>query len=321
MPQNCQADVLPEPIVVDCAAGRDELLTREWLIANRLGAYASSTVLGCNTRRYHGLLVAATSPPAGRIVALNCLKETFSPSAPGGGEEAFDLSTFEFVGAFVPDAAGNLVEFSDGPAASFRYRCGQAELIKEILLADSANAVAVRYRLLAGPPGVLRIRPFLALRDYHALRRRSGQSGLTYLHYHHGVRVEDREGAVGAVHVSVSAGGAEPKAARFEPSAQWWYRFRYRADLARGQEGLEDLYTPGFFQIELTAEAPVQLTASLDDARDVHFDATLGRRRRRMAAAARAVGPDADALTRRLAVAADAFIVRWYAWINSSYAR
>ena len=67
---------LPEPLVVPChRQDLDALLAMEWLLTNRAGAYASGTVVGCNTRRYHGLLVAATTPPVGRVTALAGLTE------------------------------------------------------------------------------------------------------------------------------------------------------------------------------------------------------------------------------------------------------
>ena len=162
-----------------------DLLGREWLLANRIGAYASSTVIGANTRRYHGLLVAATRPPAGRIVALSCLMDQLVLSNAAGEERAFDLTTFEFVGTFSPDCRPSLVEFHNDLAATFVYHCDGAELVKEIILAETANVVAVRYRLIRPERARLRIWPFLALRDHHGLRRVRLSGQITYLHYRH----------------------------------------------------------------------------------------------------------------------------------------
>ncbi len=313
-------DILPEPIVVDCTGGEDDdLLSQEWLIANELGAYASSTVVGCNTRRYHGLLVAATKPPVGRIVALNCLMDQLVLSDEAGGETVFDLAAFEFEGIFSPDGRANLVEFCNGPAATFLYRCGPAEVLKEVILTESVNAVAVRWSLLSGPGGALRIRPFVSLRDFHSLRQAPPDDQhshqITYLHCHDGIRVEDREAPFGSLHLAVgTTGSARPDSdatslVRFNPESQWWYRFRYRADIARGQEGFEDLYTPGWFQADLTMGSSVQIIASLADPVRVNFDADIDRKRRRMVRLTEAVGSDSDVTTRRLASACDVFIV------------
>jgi len=76
----------------------DDLLTKEWLLTNNRGGYASSTVIGCNTRRYHGLLVGSLNPPANRIMALaNCLEMVIFKG------KVFNLSTFEFNNKFAPE--------------------------------------------------------------------------------------------------------------------------------------------------------------------------------------------------------------------------
>ncbi len=317
MTEELEQDPLPPPIVVPCQdADTDELLGREWLIANKLGAYASATVLGTNTRRYHGLLAAATAPPAGRVMTLSCLLDRLILPGDGRDETVFDLATFEFVGTFTPDGRANLVEFRNDVAATFVYRCGRAELIKEVILADAANAVAVRYRMPSGPAGRLRICPFVALRGYHELRRADDRGRMTYLHYHDGIRVEERapgaegeappgRGASRGLHLTVACRGQSG----FQPDPQWWYRFRYRAELARGYEGLEDLYTPGAFEAAIEPGKAVQLTASLDDPKEVNFAATTDQKRRRLVRIVEGLGEQAEETDRRLAAAGDAFVV------------
>ncbi len=302
-----ERDVLPAPLEVHCRdTSTDELLATEWLIANQLGAYASGSVLGTNTRRYHGLLVAAMRPPGGRIVALSNVLEQFVLPDETGAETTWDLATLEFVGALDPFGAANLESFSQGVSATFRYRLGESELVKEIMLADAANAVAIQYRLLSGPAGMLRIRPFVALRDYHELRRFDQSHQMTYLHYRDGIRVEDRESTTSALFLSM---GPDPRQ-RFHPETHWWYRFRYRADLGRGQEGDEDLYTPGCFEVPLAVNGPVQLTASMDDPKEVNVEATRQVRITRAAQYVAGLGDGADETSRRLAMAATGFVVR-----------
>ena len=303
---------LPAPIVIRCKGDADELLGREWLLTNGLGSYASGTVAGVNTRRYHGLLVAATQPPVGRIVALSCLLDELVvlPAEGERGKDAgparprtYELSTFEFAGTFKPDGRAGLVQFRQRESAAFVYRCGAGEVVKEIVLAEGSNAVAVRYRLNSGPGGTLRIRPFVAMRDFHSLREGGGSAQVTFLHYHDGVRVEDRPGGAHTLYLSAEPGGT------FLPHGQWWYQFRYRGELARGQEGFEDLYTPGWFEVELSADRPVQLTACLNERLKVNFEATVAQKRRRLKRMVGGLGRDADETTRRLAMAADAFVV------------
>jgi len=100
-------ELLPPPIVVPVhPASLDALLEKEWLLTNRLGAYASSTVIGCNTRRYHALLVAATNPPVGRLAASRSSWRTWKPAG-----RSSSWAANEFSGAFAPRGFDFLVEF------------------------------------------------------------------------------------------------------------------------------------------------------------------------------------------------------------------
>ncbi len=286
------------PIIISRdGASVDELLRAEWLTTNQIGAYASQSVTGCNTRRYHALLVAATKPPVGRLTTLSQLHEQFT-----AGEETHELSTLEFPNSIHPRGADNLVEFVNDVAPRMVYRLGGATLTKEIILAESANAVAVRYSLTGGS-GVLRIRPFVAMRDFHHLRKAHEPHQLTFEIAEGDVVVQDRMTPAGSLYLAV--GGGE-----FEPGPQWWYRFHYRADLLRGQDAEEDLYSPGCFVLELADGGQAQFTASLDEPRKTNFDETVKLRRERMAEITAGLGPDADEPSRRLAVASDAFVVR-----------
>jgi len=293
------ADQLRSPPVV--VRGRDhdldELLAREWLIANRIGAYASSTALGCNTRRYHGLLVAATVPPVGRIVALSSVMEQLSTD-----RAAYELGMNEFPGAFAPMGMVHLAECRIGVVATFIFRLEQMELRKEVVLADRANAVAVQYTLKGGNAS-LRLRPLVAMRDFHQLRPAGQDPKITFETAPDGAVVQDRSGEGRSLYLL-------SKDASFQGDSQWWRQFHYRADFARGQHGREDLYSPGVFTCDLSDGKSVQFNASLDEPIAVGFETTVRRRRRRLEELTAAVGDDADQTVLRLAAATDAFVVR-----------
>ncbi|HUS91468.1 MAG TPA: glycogen debranching enzyme N-terminal domain-containing protein, partial [Phycisphaerae bacterium] len=122
------SDLVYDPIVVPCRHRPEaELLSKEWLTSNRIGAYASSTVTGCNTRRYHGLLVAATAPPMGRLVALSQVAEALEIEG-----QTHELATIEFPGTIHPDGAANLAEFRNDVVPTFVYRAGGCELVKQV---------------------------------------------------------------------------------------------------------------------------------------------------------------------------------------------
>lgn len=298
MPGISDTSSLPPPIVVRCTdAPVEDLLEKEWLLPNNIGAYASSTVLGCNTRCYHGLLVATATPPVGRSVALATVMEQLLV-----GETAHDLATNEFVGAFSPQGWNYLVEFRNDVAPTFVYRFGDLELVKEIMLAQTSNAVGIRYTLRGGSAELL-VWPFAAMRDFHYRRRVHEPQQMTFSQAPGGVTIEDRLAPGQAMHL-VSRDG------RFDARPQWWYRFRYRADIARGNEGLEDLYTPGMFVLSLEDGKSCQLTASMRDPVPMGFHTAVSQRATRLSRLAAALGPGADEFEKRLAVAADAFVVQ-----------
>jgi predicted glycogen debranching enzyme len=275
----------------------DEMLSKEWLLPNRIGAYASSTALGCNTRRYHGLLIASASPPVNRIAALATVMEQVQI-----GATTTELATNEFADAFSPRGMEHLAAFIHDVAPRWVYRLDGAEIVKEVLLAEAANAVAVRYTV-RGKAATLRLWPFATLRDYHNLRKVHQPSQMTFEGHEGGIVIHDRQGPPHTLCISVAG-------AHFEAKPQWWYHFLYRQDITRGQEGFEDLYTPGCFVCELPEGASIQLTASLDEPIAMDFDSALQARRRRMVELAGSAGPGADAPTRRLAMATDAFVVQ-----------
>jgi len=296
MSETAVENALPAPIVIGIGEDKlDSLLDTEWLLTNRIGAYASSTVIGCNTRRYHGLLVAAGAPPGGRITALSTVMEQLTV-----GDETHELATNEFDGAFCPRGVKYLAEFRNDVAATFVFRIGEAELLKEVILAEKANTVAIRYTL-RGSNGGLHLWPFAAMRDYHHLRKVHRPHQMTVELAESGAVVTDRQHPRHALYLI-------SREADFQVKPQWWYRFYYRTDMSRGQEGFEDLYTPGYFVLELSDGRCCQFTASLDEPVPLGFATTADRRRGRLETLADSVGPGADQTIRRLAVATDAFV-------------
>ena len=117
---------------------------REWLETNGLGGYAMSTATGENTRRYHGLLVAATRPPVGRFVLLSKLEETLVL-----GGRRIDLSTNRFPGAIHPEGWRHLDRFRKEPFPTFTWEVDGVVVEKEIFLPHGENTVCVTWRITA----------------------------------------------------------------------------------------------------------------------------------------------------------------------------
>ena len=143
----------------------DSALSREWLETNGLGGFASSTIPGLNTRRYHGLLTVATRPPVGRVLLLSKLEEILVL-----GGERYELSANQYPGAVHPQGYRYLKHFRLDPFPVFTYEVEGVELGKCVFMVQGENTTVVEYRLLGGAPRGCRLelRPLIAFRDYHS---------------------------------------------------------------------------------------------------------------------------------------------------------
>src|SRR3989442_11239133 len=132
----------------------DSADTREWLTTNGLGGYASGTICGANTRRYHGLLVAALTPPGRRTVLVSRIDETVMVDG-----RVYELAAnFWASGALAPRGNEHLASFSVEPVPTWEYRVGLGRLIKRIAAIRGKNAVAISYHLESGPPVCLELK-------------------------------------------------------------------------------------------------------------------------------------------------------------------
>src|SRR5258705_9847920 len=111
-------------------------MSREWLETNGLGGFSSSTIVGLNTRRYHGLLTAATKPPVGRLVLLSKMEETLLI-----GGRHYDLSANQYLGAIYPEGHRYLAEFRLDPFPKFTYRVEGVEIEKRVFMVHGENTV------------------------------------------------------------------------------------------------------------------------------------------------------------------------------------
>src|SRR5437763_13608675 len=121
-------------------------LEREWLETNGLGGFASSTIMGLNTRRYHGLLTAATKPPVGRVVLLSKFEESLVLNG-----ERFELSSNRYPGAVYPQGYRLLIEFRLDPFPVFTYEVAGLETEKRVFIAYGGNTTGVEDELRGVP--------------------------------------------------------------------------------------------------------------------------------------------------------------------------
>jgi hypothetical protein len=149
-------------------------LRREWLETNGLGGFASSTINGINTRRYHGLLVAATKPPVGRVVLLSKLEETLLVDG-----RSFDLSANRYPGVVHPQGFRFLKQFRLDPFPVFTFEVEGVKIEKTVFMVQGENTTVVQYEIkdsaaVLSDKIALEIRPLIpATCQYYALTKRT----------------------------------------------------------------------------------------------------------------------------------------------------
>jgi predicted glycogen debranching enzyme len=242
----------PEEVVRVTTRGRkiEELLKKEWLLTNSRGSFASSTIVGCHTSGYHGLLVGSPDPLVRRMMTLsNCLETLL------WNGQALELSTFEFPDRFAPQGYTHQQEFRRDIGAHFRYRTGPADLCKSVYLARDSDTVLVEYSFEeVREPVDFVLRPFIGMRDFHTLQR--SDASLT-------CRIADGQVRIQTAGIPDSELVLNCPAARFERDPQWWFNFVYRVNRDRGLPHAEDLWAPGFFKRHVDGSARLAFWAHL----------------------------------------------------------
>jgi glycogen debranching enzyme len=273
----------------------DAALSREWLLTNGLGGFASGTIAGVNTRRYHGLLVASLNPPVQRMVLLAALEEWLTTA----GAEPQPLSSQEYWdGTVYPDGFRRLAEIEvDGMLPVFRWDVEDRTIEKRIWMEHEVNRTVISYRLLAGAPLTITLRPLFAHRDYH--QHRHGQGGFDIAETNDGWII-DAEGVRSYLQVRPSP------IVRSRPD--WYWRVLHRAERERGLDDEEDLFTPGVVEIELDQRAEVVVATGTEPV-PPGWSPTASRQAAQERGAA-AIDPMADSpLAAQLLVAAEQFRV------------
>ncbi len=221
-------------------------LAAEWLEVNRRGGYASSSILNCHTRRYHGLLVARLVKPAGCYVLLSKFEDMIICG--GIGET---LSCHQYPGDFFPADRSFLKTFQLGIVPTFLYEGQGIRLRKSLLMPAAENGLLIRYDIESCPvPGVVQLRPFLAFRDFHGLSKEN-----TFLL---GETTVVKNGASFRLYAGMPALVIQTnRRPEWSPEPLWYRNFEYAAEAARGYPCHEDLFTPGVFRIPVRAGSTV----------------------------------------------------------------
>ena len=238
----------------------EEATQKEWLITNGLGGYASSTVLGLNTRKYHGLLVAALRPPGERTVILSKLDEDVKV-----GEKTYQLGANDFRHDIYPRGYKLLQAFSVSPFPKYTFSADNVEIKKTIFLPFEKNATVAFYEISnrSSEDATIQIYPLLSYRHFHySINRRQNPVWLNQSQTETAVEIAFNNPA--ATVILKAIGG------RFESKSIWVEDLFYREEEKRGEASMDEGYQPGYFdfQIPKNSETKFAITATVSDTRE-----------------------------------------------------
>ncbi|MEA1984906.1 MAG: amylo-alpha-1,6-glucosidase [Euryarchaeota archaeon] len=273
---------------------------KEWIVTNGLGGYASSTIIGTNTRTYHGLLVAALNPPVDRTLFLSSLDEEIRLNG-----ETYHLASHKYPGTVHPEGFTYLKEFSLNPFPTAVYQIGDIEVTRCVFMVHEANTTIIRYRLNNVADGadntILRVFPLVNMRDFHSITS-SNDIDLVQDASRAGTKLRS-----GTMTLSVTSN------MRYHSDGMWYYNFEYDREHARGLACHEDNYNPGYFDIELKqGENQIFVAASTSDLSDLtvnDIEDLYNKEVERLCVLEKRSGLRDD-LALKLTLAADSFIVR-----------
>ncbi len=286
--------------------------TREWLETNGLGGFASSTIIGLNTRRYHGLLTAATKPPVGRMVLLSKFEEALIIDG-----KRYDLSANQYPGTVHPQGFQLQTGFRLDPFPIFTYEVEGIEMEKSVFIVQGENTTVVEYQFRLPEPAAnsplltahlsFEIRPLIAFRDYHSTTHENSALNSR-------VEIEVGRASV-APYADLPTLYFAHDSGEIAPHGDWYRNFEYRVEQERGLDSHEDLFSPFAvtFAIDQTALATksgarVSIIASTDrrDAKQAkaYREAEVARRQTITQSA-----PHDNDLVRASTLAADQYIV------------
>jgi predicted glycogen debranching enzyme len=275
--------------------------SREWLETNGIGGYASATITGRNTRRYHGLLVAATKPPLGRMVLLSKVEETLVMDG-----RRYDLSTNSYPDVVHPAGYTLLKEFRLDPFPTFVFRVEGVEIEKRVFLVHRQNTVVIDYAfrgLDQTDASVCRweLRPLVAFRDDHAITHCNDALDPS-IHRDAGVVSFTPYPGLPSLHMAHDA-------TAIQQTGDWYFHFQYEREVERSFQDREDLFNPLLLSYDLQGRTAISIVASTEPH---HLSGVDGLREAEVTRRASlvAASPDASRLVTALVAAADQFIVR-----------
>lgn len=273
----------------------DERLQSEWLDTNGLGGWSGSTISGCHSRRYHGLLVAAIKPPTERMVMISKLDETIVIN-----NERFELGTNNYGSAIHPKGFQYLKSFSKNLYPQFLYEAGGVQLRKSILMVHEENTTIIKCEVLkAANSFTIELLPLLAFRGYHQLMHAQG------------VAYDNTEFENGQLKLQLFDNAPDAfiqlPNGNFASNPNWYFNFNYGIEQYRGLDFVEDLFSPGHLTIDVKEGDAFYVVLSTENKGKRNaillFENEIERRQQ-------LISKETNEAAQQLTLAADQFIVK-----------
>lgn len=229
-------------------------LSIEFIRSNRAGTFAGGTIINCNTRKYHGLLICPLNQLDGEnYLLLSALDETIIQH-----DKEFHLAVRKYPGVVHPGHK-YLREFIAHPIPTLKYRVGGVILQKEMLIVSEEDQVLIKYTLLeANSPTLIKLHPFLAFRNIHKLSKANPDVLTNYSEIDNGIKTRMYQ-AFPELHMQIS------KKVNYISNPDWFFNVQYSEEEKRGYEFTEDLFIPGYFEFSMEAGESVIFSASLNE--------------------------------------------------------
>lgn len=230
-------------------------LEREILLTNRAGGYINTTIVGCNTRKYHGLLVVPLENFGNdKHILLSTLHESLVQHG-----QVFNLGISSYGKVYEPRGHKYIIDFEMDYASTILYRVGGMIFSKTIMFVRETEEVLVKYTLVdAHSETTLRIKPFLAFRNIHALTHANTYANTKYTDVVNGVAFKMYEGFP-TLHLQLN------KSNEWVANPDWYKNVTYKEESRRGFADKEDLFVPGYFEVPIKKGESIILSASTSE--------------------------------------------------------
>lgn len=233
-------------------ASFESLAAKEWIVTNGIGGYASGSLSGANTRRYHGLLVASFQPPTDRQVIVSKTEEVIQ-----WNEVSIPISSNQYHDVIFPEGYKLITSFDRDPLPKWFFSYGSLSLSKTVFMVHGSNTTIIEYKNNSDQNFKLQILPLIVYRDYHQLRRESRDFNFS---------INEDKGKLKIL----SQQGLDPffiffENGNFSQNEDWFRNFEYEKEKERGLDFVEDAKAIGHISFNLSKGQTVRIILSTDE--------------------------------------------------------